>query len=58
MSHLSGSSAWRKFTLPFDRTGTKGAPTRLEVNLFLPRGVLFIGPLKLTEEESERIESR
>lgn len=58
MSHLSGSSAWRKFTLPFDRTGTKGAPTRLEVNLFLPRGVLFIGPLKLTEDESERIESR
>jgi serine/threonine protein kinase len=50
MSQLAGTSSWREFTLPFDRTGTKNAPSRIEVNLFLPRrGVVFVGPLKLIE---------
>lgn len=54
MSQLAGTSAWREFTLPFDRTGTADAPTRIEVNLFLPgRGVVFVGPLRLVEFGTE-----
>jgi|GEM_PF-1919039 len=50
MGQLTGTSDWREFTLPFDRTGTKSAPTRIEVNLHLPgRGVVFLGPLELIE---------
>lgn len=50
MSQLSGTSTWRDFLLPFDRTGTDGLPKRLEVNLFLPgRGTVFVGQIKLTE---------
>lgn len=50
MSQLAGTSGWREFTLPFDRSGTTNAPTRIEVNLFLPgRGVVYVGPLKLIE---------
>ena len=54
MSQMTGTSDWRKFMLPFDRTGTKNAPTRIEVNLFLPgRGVVFVGPLKLIEDSPD-----
>jgi len=50
MARITGSSSWRSFLLPFDRTGTTNAPTRLEINLFLPgRGVVFLGPIKLRE---------
>jgi hypothetical protein len=50
MSQLSGTSDWRSFTLPFDRTGTRQAPTHIELNLFLPgRGTVLVGPIKLTE---------
>ena len=50
MGKLTGSSTWRKFTLPFDRTGTSNAPTRLEFNLVLPaQGTVFLGPLKLIQ---------
>jgi hypothetical protein len=49
-SQLSGTSGWREFSLPFDRSGTTNAPTRIEVNLHLPgRGVVYVGPLKLIE---------
>ncbi len=50
LSQLTGTSGWREFTLPFDRSGTADAPIRIEVNLRLPgRGVVFVGPLELIE---------
>ena len=55
MSQLAGTSAWREFSLPFDRTGTAGPPKRLELNLFMPgRGTVFVGPLSLTEPGTPR----
>ncbi len=46
MGRLTGTSAWRKFMLPW----ASGPPTRLEINLFLPgRGTVYLGPLKLVE---------
>src|SRR5439155_14516478 len=36
MGKITGTSGWRAFSLPFDRTGTTNVPTRLEVNIFLP----------------------
>lgn len=50
MGKITGTSTWRRFMLPFDRTGTSERPTRLEFNLFLPaQGTVFLGPLKLME---------
>ena len=50
LGKISGTSSWREFSLPFNSTGAPGAPTRLEVNIFLPgRGVVFLGPTKLTQ---------
>jgi hypothetical protein len=50
IGQISGTSSWRAFALPFDHTGTAGAPTRLEVNIFLPgRGVVFLGSVKLMQ---------
>lgn len=47
---ISGTSDWREFELPFDRTGSDSPPTRLRVNLVLPgRGTVYIGPLKLLQ---------
>ena len=47
---LTGTSNWRRFMLPFDRTGTEERPTRLDINLFLPaQGTVFLGPIKLVE---------
>jgi hypothetical protein len=55
MSQLAGTSAWREFALPFDRTGTAGPPKRLELNLFMPgRGTVFVGQLRLTEPGTPR----
>lgn len=52
MGKLTGTSSWRRFTLPFDRTGTTSAPVRLELNLCLPaQGTVYLGPLKLVEYE-------
>ncbi|PWU20292.1 MAG: hypothetical protein C5B50_04310 [Verrucomicrobia bacterium] len=54
MGKLQGTSSWRAFTLPFDRTGTDKAPTRLEINLYLPaQGTVYIGPVKLVEYEED-----
>src|SRR5207249_3122263 len=48
MSRISGTSSWRPFSLPFDRTETTNLPTRLEINIFLPgRGVVWLGPPRL-----------
>ena len=50
MGQIIGTSGWRPFALPFDRTGTTKPPARLELKIFLPgRGVVFIGPPKLTQ---------
>lgn len=50
MGKITGTSNWRRFMLPFDRTGTSLLPTRLEINLFLPaQGTVYLGPLKLVE---------
>jgi len=52
MGKISGTSSWRAFMLPFDRTGTEARPTRLEINLLLPaQGTVYVGPLKLVEYE-------
>jgi hypothetical protein len=51
---ITGTSSWRSFTLPFDRTGSKAKPTRLEINLVLPaRGTVYLGPIKLVEYEGD-----
>ena len=50
MGKITGTADWRPFTLPFNRTGASGAPTRLEINLFLPgRGTVYLSSLKLVE---------
>jgi len=50
MGKITGTSDWRRFMLPFDRTGTSLAPSRLEVNLFLPaQGTVYLGTVKLIE---------
>ena len=50
MGKLIGTSDWRKFMLPFDRTGTSNLPVRLEFNLFLPaQGTVYLGSMKLVE---------
>lgn len=61
MMKLQGTSGWRSFTLPFDATGAP-PPARLVVNVVLPgRGVVYLGPLKLTESvaigESEDVDA-
>ncbi len=50
MQAIVGASGWRSFCLPFDRTGSRQGPTRLEVNLVLPAGgTVYLGPLRLVE---------
>jgi hypothetical protein len=50
LGKITGSSGWRPFVLPFDRTGTTELPTRLEINAFLPgRGTLYVGPMTFTD---------
>ncbi|HZV34510.1 MAG TPA: hypothetical protein VFB72_08015 [Verrucomicrobiae bacterium] len=50
LGKISGTSGWREFALPFDRTGSASPPTRLQVNLVLPgRGTVYIGPMKLMQ---------
>ena len=50
MGKITGTSDWRPFTLPFNRAGASGAPTRLEINLFLPgSGTVYISSLKMVE---------
>jgi hypothetical protein len=50
MGKITGTSNWRTFMLPFDRTSSKTKPTRLEINVVLPaQGTVYIGPIKLVE---------
>ena len=50
MGKITGTSEWRSFTLPFNRAGASGAPTRLEINLFLPgSGTVHISQLRMFE---------
>ena len=50
MGKITGTSDWRRFMLPFDWTQGKQAPTRVELNLFLPgEGRVWVGPIKLVE---------
>jgi hypothetical protein len=45
LAKISGTSGWRKFSLPFYRTGSSSPPTRLEVNLVLPgSGTVYLRP--------------
>ncbi len=48
LGRISGTSSWRPFALPFDRSGMTNRPTRLEISIFLPgRGVVWLGPPRL-----------
>src|SRR5262249_55319860 len=50
LGKITGTSNWRRFKLPFDRTGSTAFPTRLEINLFLPaQGTVYLSQLKLVE---------
>jgi hypothetical protein len=54
LGKITGTSNWRTFTLPFDSTGSKAKPTRLEINLVLPgQGTVYLGPIKLVEYEGD-----
>jgi hypothetical protein len=50
MGKISGTADWRPFSLPFNRTGASGSPTKLQINLILPgRGTVYLGPMKLVQ---------
>jgi len=50
LAQIAGTSDWRPYSLPFDRTGTSNPPTRLEVSIFLPKkGTVWITLPKLTQ---------
>jgi hypothetical protein len=50
MGRISGTSSWRWFSLPFDRSGTTDSPTRLEINIFLPgRGTVYLAAPRLMQ---------
>jgi hypothetical protein len=50
MQHLTGTSDWRPFALPFFLQDSPQRPTRLEVNLTLPgRGTVELGPMRLVQ---------
>jgi hypothetical protein len=54
MAVISGSSDWRKFYVPFDRTGTTYSVSKLEVNLYLPgKGVVYLRGVKLVQIETD-----
>lgn len=50
LGKLTGTSHWRRFVLPFDRTGSSEPPARLRFNLFLPgKGTVYFGAVQLVE---------
>ncbi len=50
MQGLSGTSAWREFMLPFNQTGTREQPDRLELNVALPgAGTVYLDGVELIE---------
>lgn len=53
MGKISGTCDWRRFSLPFDRTGASSPPKRLEINLVLPgNGTVYLRPMSLSEAAS------
>jgi hypothetical protein len=47
---ITGSSDWREFQLPFNRSGSPAPPKQLEVNLVLPgSGTVYLEPIQLVE---------
>jgi predicted Ser/Thr protein kinase len=45
---ISGTSGWRPFSLPFDRTGSTNPLSKIEMNLCLPgKGVVYLRKVKL-----------
>jgi hypothetical protein len=47
---ITGTAGWRRFVVPFNRTGTSNPPIRLEFNLVLPgSGTVYLGSTKLVE---------
>jgi hypothetical protein len=50
MGKITATSDWRNYSLPFNRTGTFGLPTRLEINIFLPgHGTVYLRSAQLLE---------
>jgi hypothetical protein len=50
MGKISGTSTWRRFRLPFNRTGTSHSPTKLDLNLYLPGpGTVYLGKVQLVQ---------
>ncbi len=50
MGKITGTSNWRHFRVPFDRTGASGPPTRLDIRLVLPaQGTVYLSQVKLVE---------
>ncbi len=50
MGHLTGSSPWRAFRLPFQQSADMSSPSRLTLNIFLPaQGRVEIKDLQLIE---------
>jgi len=50
LKHLTGSSAWRDFSLPFYVLEGTQRPEKLVINVVLPgRGTVYLGPLRLSE---------
>lgn len=53
MGQITGTTDWRRFMLPFNRTGAGAPPTRLEINLFLPsQGTVYLSSVKLVQYSS------
>lgn len=50
LAPLTGSSGWRRFSLPFDLTGSENKPKMLEINVvFAGKGTVYLGPLSIVE---------
>jgi hypothetical protein len=56
MGKITGTSDWRNFSLPFDRNGASGLPTRLEINIFLPgHGTVYLRSAELVEYQDTNV---
>lgn len=53
MAKIRGTSAWRRFVIPFSAGEDSGMPTAIELNLVLPSGGnVWIGPVSLREYDA------
>jgi hypothetical protein len=53
MAKLTGTSAWRTFTLPFNANGASSRASKLVVNVYLPsKGSVLLRNLKLVQSTS------